>query len=193
MALTPSTMIELGAPAPDFTLPDAVSGRDFTRDEIAASSSSGGLLVMFICVHCPYVKHVAVELSRIGAEYAGRIGIVAISSNDIVEFPQDAPAEMKKQADLLGFRFPYLFDETQQVARAYHAACTPDFFLYDRSLHLAYRGQLDDSRPRRSGGGNDIPLSGKDLRAAMDAVIVGKVPSTEQRTSLGCNIKWKSR
>jgi len=148
---------------------------------------------MFICVHCPYVKHVEAELARIGADYAGKLGIAAISSNDIVEYPQDGPDEMKKQAERLGFRFPYLFDSTQEIARAYEAACTPDFFLFDKDLKLAYRGQLDASRPRRpSGSGNDIPLTGKDLRAAIDAVIAGKRPDPNQQTSLGCNIKWKA-
>jgi hypothetical protein len=152
-----------------------------------------GLLVMFLCVHCPYVKHVEEELARIGVDYDGRIGIAAISSNDVVEYPQDGPEEMKRQAERLGFRFPYLYDETQEVARAYAAACTPDLFLFDGEMKLVYRGQLDDSRPQRpSGGGNDIPVTGKDLRQAMDDVIAGKRPDTKQRFSVGCNIKWKS-
>jgi len=149
-------------------------------------------LVMFICVHCPYVRHVEQELARMGVDYAGKIAIAAISSNDVDAFPEDGPAEMKKQAERLGLRFPYLFDETQEVARTYQAACTPDFFLFDAELKLVYRGQLDDSRPQRpSGGGNDIPVTGKDLRAAMDAVIAGKRPDTNQRSSIGCNIKWR--
>jgi hypothetical protein len=151
-----------------------------------------GLLVMFICVHCPYVKHVERELARIGVDYAGKIAMAAISANDVEGFPEDSPEEMKKQAERLGFRFPYLYDETQEVARAYQAACTPDFYLFDAEMKLVYRGQLDDSRPQRpSGGGNDIPVTGKDLRAAMDAVIAGKRPDTNQRSSIGCNIKWK--
>jgi thiol-disulfide isomerase/thioredoxin len=150
-----------------------------------------GLLVMFLCVHCPYVKHVEEELARIGRDYEGKIGMVAISSNDVEAYPQDSPKEMKKQAERLGFRFPYLYDETQEVARAYDAACTPDFFLFDAEMALVYRGQLDDSRPRRGDAGNDIPVTGKDLRAAMDAVIAGKRPDPNQRFAVGCNIKWK--
>ena len=193
MSQTLSTMVELGTVAPAFELQDTVTGKAFSRDDVAALGCSGGLLVMFICVHCPYVKHVEAELARIGADYAGKLGIAAISSNDIVEYPQDGPDEMKKQAERLGFRFPYLFDSTQEIARAYEVACTPDFFLFDKDLKLAYRGQLDASRPRRpSGSGNDIPLTGKDLRAAIDAVIAGKRPDPNQQTSLGCNIKWKA-
>ncbi len=205
-------MVELGTEAPAFELTDVVSGRALSRDDVFASawddgvpdqinkmtgggtSKSGrhGLLVMFLCVHCPYVKHVERELARIGQDYAGRIAIAAISANDVEAYPKDSPAEMKRQAERLGFKFPYLYDETQEVARAYHAACTPDFFLYDAEMKLVYRGQLDDSRPQRaSGGGNDIPVTGKDLRSAMDAVIEGKRPDTNQRTSLGCNIKWR--
>lgn len=205
-------MVELGSLAPAFELTDVITGRAFGRDDVAAlawddgssdqtnrmtgggTSISGrhGLLVMFICVHCPYVKHVEEELARIGRDYEGRIAIAAISSNDVAAYPQDAPEEMKKQAERLGFRFPYLYDETQETARAYGAACTPDFFLFNAEMQLVYRGQLDDSRPRRpSGGGNDIPVTGKDLRAAMDAVIAGKRPDTNQRSSIGCNIKWR--
>jgi peroxiredoxin len=189
MSKTESSMVELGSDAPAFELVDVMSGRAVGRDDVAASTS--GLLVMFICVHCPYVKHVEQELARIGADYEGKIGMVAISANDVAAFPEDSPAEMKKQAARLGFKFPYLYDKTQEVARAYHAACTPDFFLYDAGLKLVYRGQLDDSRPKRpSGGGNDIPVTGKDLRAALDAVVAGKRPDTNQRSSIGCNIKW---
>ena len=212
MSKTQSSMVELGTEAPAFELVDVVSGRAVGRDDVMAAvwddetsdqtnkmpgggtSKSGrhGLLVMFICVHCPYVKHVEQELARIGQDYAGKIGMVAISANDVESYPEDSPEEMKKQAERLGFRFPYLYDETQEVARSYHAACTPDFYLYDAEMKLVYRGQLDDSRPQRpSGGGNDIPVTGKDLRAAMDAVIAGKRPDTNQRTSIGCNIKWK--
>jgi len=183
-------MVSLGTVAPAFELPDVVSGKAVGRDDVAAGQP--GLLVMFLCVHCPYVKHVEAELARIGSDYAGKIGIVAISSNDTVEYPQDGPDEMKAQAVRLGFRFPYLFDETQEVARAYGAACTPDFFLFDGDLKLVYRGQLDDSRPRRGDYGNDIPVTGKDLRAALDAVIAGKLPTTDQRFGVGCNIKWKA-
>jgi thiol-disulfide isomerase/thioredoxin len=188
MSKTESTMTELGTVAPAFELVDVVSGRAVGRDDVA---DGRGLLVMFICVHCPYVKHVEQELARIGADYEGKIGIAAISANDVAAFPEDSPAEMKAQAERLGFKFPYLYDETQEVARAYRAACTPDFFLYDAEGKLVYRGQLDDSRPQRpSGGGNDVPVTGKDLRAALDAVVAGKRPDTNQRSSIGCNIKW---
>ena len=212
MSKTQSSMVELGSEAPAFELVDVVTGRAMGRDDVVAltwdddvadaankmtgggTSKSGrhGLLVMFICVHCPYVKHVEKVLAQIGEDYAGKIAMVAISANDVAAYPEDSPAEMKKQAERLGFKFPYLYDETQEVARAYDAACTPDFFLYDAEMKLVYRGQLDDSRPQRSsGGGNDIPVTGKDLRAAMDAVIAGKRPDTNQRTSIGCNIKWR--
>ena len=189
MSKTQSTMMELGTEAPAFELVDGVSGRAMGRDDIAEDAR--GLLVMFICVHCPYVKYVEQELARIGEDYCGKIAIAAISSNDVASHPEDSPAEMKAQAERLGFKFPYLYDETQEVARAYHAACTPDFFLYDAEMRLVYRGQLDDSRPRRGDAGNDVPVTGRDLRAAMDAVIAGKQPDTNQRTSLGCNIKWR--
>jgi hypothetical protein len=139
------------------------------------------------------VQYVEQELARIGVDYEDRIGIAAISSNDVVEYPQDGPEQMKSQATRLGFRFPYLFDEEQEVARAYQAACTPDFFLFDGEMKLVYRGQLDDARPQRaSGGGNDLPVTGKDLRKALDEVIAGTTPDTNQRFSIGCNIKWKS-
>jgi len=201
-------MVELGTDAPPFELVDVVTGRAMGRDDVVAlawdddasdqmtgggASKQGrhGLLVMFICVHCPYVKHVEQELARIGVDYAGKIAIAAISSNDVASFPEDGPEEMKAQAERLGFRFPYLYDETQEVAREYHAACTPDFFLFDAEMKVVYRGQLDDSRPRRGDFGNDVPVTGKDLRAAMDAMIAGKRPDTNQRTSLGCNIKWR--
>ncbi len=205
MSKTQSTMVALGNTAPAFELVDVVSGKAVGRDDVFATASEDaradaancsatgchGMLVMFLCVHCPYVKHVEEELARIGKDYEGRIAMVAISSNDVVAYPQDAPEEMKKQAERLGFRFPYLYDETQEVARAYDAACTPDFFLFDAGMSLVYRGQLDDSRPRRGDSGNDIPVTGKDLRAAMDAVIAGKRPDTNQRFAVGCNIKWK--
>jgi hypothetical protein len=190
LAKTESTMVNLGTVAPAFELVDIVSGRKVGRDDLFAGGRQG-LLVMFICGHCPYVKHVEQELARIGVDYEGKIGIAAIQSNDIVEYPQDGPEGMREQAQRLGFRFPYLLDETQEVARAYDAACTPDFFLFDAAQRLVYRGQLDDSRPRRGDAGNDVPVTGKDLRAAMDAVIAGTQPETNQRTSLGCNIKWK--
>jgi thiol-disulfide isomerase/thioredoxin len=182
-------MVELGTLAPPFELLDVVSGRAVGRDDVAAGT--GGLLVLFVCVHCPYVKHVEQELARIGVDYEGKIGIAAIQSNDVEEYPQDAPEEMKKQAERLGWRFPYLFDETQEVARSYDAACTPDFFLFDAGMKLVYRGQLDGSRPRRGDSGNDDPVNGVDLRRAIDDVLAGKRPDTNQRTSLGCNIKWR--
>ena len=190
MSKTESSMMELGTTAPAFELVDVVTGRAVGRDDVA--DGARGLLVMFICVHCPYVKHVEQELAHIGKDYEGKIAIAAISSNDVAAHPEDSPEQMKAQALRLSFRFPYLYDETQEVAREYHAACTPDFFLYDSDKKLVYRGQLDDSRPKRpSGGGNDIPVTGKDLRAAMDAVVAGKRPDTNQRSSIGCNIKWR--
>ena len=186
-------MVKLGTIAPPFELRDVISGRGMSRDDIFASSGdeARGLLVMFICVHCPYVKHVEAELARISEDYEGLIAMVAIQSNDTVEYPDDGPAGMAEQAARVGFRFPYLLDESQEVAREYDAACTPDFFLFDARMRLAYRGQLDGSRPRRGDSGNDVPITGQDLRAAMDAVIAGNAPGSEQRTSLGCNIKWK--
>jgi peroxiredoxin len=189
MSKTQSTMVELGTVAPAFELLDVVSGRAVSRDDLAADSA--GLLVMFICVHCPYVKHVEEELARIGVDYDGKIAIAAISSNDVVAYPQDGPEEMKAQATRLGFRFPYLFDETQEVARSYDAACTPDFFLFDKEMTLVYRGQLDSSRPRRGDAGNDLPVNGVDLRKAMDEVLAGVTPSADQTFSIGCNIKWR--
>jgi hypothetical protein len=146
---------------------------------------------MFICVHCPYVQYVEQELARIGRDYEGKLGIAAISSNDTIAYPEDGPEEMKAQALRLDFRFPYLFDESQETARAYNAACTPDLFLFDAGMKLVYRGQLDDSRPRRRDLGNDIPVTGKDLRLAIDDVLAGRQPDTNQRFSIGCNIKWR--
>ena len=197
MARMESTMVELGTVAPAFELLDVVSGRAMGRDDVFAlageEGAGRGLLVMFVCVHCPFVKHVEEQLARLGEDYEGRMAMVAISANDAVAYPEDGPAGMKAQAERLGWRFPYLYDETQEVARAYDAACTPDFFLFDGELKLVYRGQLDGSRPQRaSGGGNDLPVDGADLRRAMDDVLAGRVPSTEQRNSLGCNIKWSS-
>lgn len=211
MSRTQSTMVELGTIAPAFELLDVITGRAMGRDDVFAlawddnssdqanlmpgggTSKQGhhGLLVMFVCVHCPYVKHVEEQLAKIGVDYEGRIAIVAISSNDVVAYPQDGPDEMKRQAERLGWRFPYLFDGTQEVAHSYGAACTPDFFLFDAEAKLVYRGQLDGSRPRRGDSGNDEPVTGVDLRRAMDDVIAGRRPDTNQRTSLGCNIKWR--
>lgn len=184
MALTESTMLELGTPAPDFALPDVVAGNTVRLDDLRDGKP---LLVMFICTHCPYVKHVESGLAALGNDYAGKpIHVVAISSNDANNYPDDSPDGLKQQAQRVGFRFPYLYDESQQVARAYKAACTPDFFLFDKNLTLIYRGQFDGSRP-----GNGVPVTGEDLRAAMDTVIAGKPVSTDQRPSIGCNIKWK--
>jgi len=191
-------MVALGSVAPPFELLDVISGRGMSRDDVFAGAGDGsgsgtakGLLVMFVCVHCPYVKHIEQELARIGVDYEGKIAIAAIQSNDTEQYPEDGPAGMKEQAARLGFRFPYLLDELQEVAREYDAACTPDFFLFDGEMRLVYRGQLDDSRPRRGDAGNDVSVTGKDLRAAMDDVIAGSMPDANQRTSLGCNIKWK--
>ncbi|MDZ4861321.1 MAG: thioredoxin family protein [Candidatus Hydrogenedentes bacterium] len=184
MSLTPSQMIPIDTVAPAFSLPNIVSGRTIS---ISDFSDSKGLLVMFICNHCPYVKHVADEIAKIGQDYADQqLGIVAISANDIETHPGDAPDRMKQEAQSRGYVFPYLYDETQEVAKAYSAACTPDFFLFGADMKLVYRGQLDDSRP-----GNGLPVTGKDLRGAIDAVLAGKKPATPQRPSVGCNIKWK--
>ena len=185
MARTESTMLALGTPAPNFELTDVVTGNllrlDFCRN-------MQGVLVMFICTHCPYVKHIETELARLGVDYAGKpIAILAISSNDAVTHPDDGPDGLKQQAITMGFRFPYLYDESQEVAKAYNAACTPDFFLFDADLRLVYRGQFDSSRP-----GSGIPVTGKDLRAAMDAVLAGEPVPADQHASLGCNIKWKA-
>jgi len=184
MVKTLSTMLDLGTPAPDFSLKDVVSGRTITLDTFAGEKA---LLVMFICRHCPFVKHVERELARLGTDYRGRgLGIVAISSNDAANYPDDAPPQLAAMAETLGFTFPFCFDETQEVAKSYTAACTPDFFLFDEDRTLAYRGQLDDSRPE-----SGIPVTGRDLRAAIDAVLEGKAAAAEQRPSIGCNIKWK--
>ena len=183
MARTPSTMLELGTTAPRFELPDT-DGNLVSMDDFARAPA---LLVMFICNHCPFVKHVRSELAAIGREYGGRgAGIVAISSNDPVAYPEDAPEQMRIEKQDAGYTFAYLFDATQEVAAAYRAACTPDFFLFDADRQLVYRGQLDDSRP-----GNGVPVTGRDLRAALDAVLAGRPVAQEQRPSLGCNIKWR--
>ena len=184
MALTESTMLELGTIAPDFALADVVTGKTVRRDDLRGSKA---LLVMFICTHCPYVKHVEKGLAALGKDYEGKsLSIVAISSNDVTTHPDDSPTGMKQQARTHGFAFPYLYDETQAVAHAYKAACTPDFFLFDADLRLVYRGQFDRSRP-----GNGIAVTGEDLRAAIDAALAGLPPLKDQRPSIGCNIKWK--
>jgi peroxiredoxin len=186
MARTESTMVELGTKAPHFELPDVVSGRTVNLHDF---DDKKALLVMFICRHCPYVKHVQQELAQIGKDYQAKsLGIVAICSNDADAYPEDRPESLREQALEVGFNFPYLYDESQDVARAYQAACTPDFYLFDQSRHLVYRGQLDDSRP-----GNGIPVTGRDLRAAIDAVLNGQPVSAAQKPSVGCSIKWREK
>lgn len=184
MAAVPSTMLALGTPAPDFTLPDT----DGRRVALSGFRAAPALLVMFICPHCPYVKHVRVELGRIGRDYQLRgVAIVGINSNDVEAFPDDGVEGMRAEAREAGYPFPYLVDEGQEVAKAYRAACTPDLFLFDRARRLVYRGQLDDSRP-----GSAVPVTGRDLRAALDAVLAGRTVPAEQKPSLGCNVKWKA-
>ena len=184
MALTPSTMLELKTQAPDFRLPDVVTGKTISLSTFAGKKA---LLVMFICRHCPYVQHVKGELARIGKDYSGKgIGIVAISSNDPAGYPEDSPEKLREMALEEGFNFPLLFDETQRVAKAYTAVCTPDPFLFDASLKLVYRGQMDEGRP----GGK--PSDGKELRAAMDAVLAGRPVNPDQKPSTGCSIKFRS-
>ncbi len=185
MAAVPSNMLPLGTEAPGFKLYDTVSGEFKSFEDVKGPK---GTVVMFICNHCPYVKHVNEELVRVAGDYMPKgIGFVAISSNDITRYPDDAPGKMKETAEKLGYPFPYLYDETQETARAYQAACTPDFFVFDAGNKLVYRGQLDDSRP-----GNDIPVTGKDLRRALDLLLEGKsIPEEEQKPSIGCSIKWK--
>ena len=184
MALTPSTMLPLGTAAPDFQLPDVVSNQTISLSTFAGKKA---LLVMFICRHCPYVVHVREELARVGRDYAGKgLGIVAISANDAATYPDDAPDQLKAMATDLGFTFPFCYDESQETAKAYTAACTPDFFLFNATRTLVYRGQLDDSRP-----GNGKPMTGHDLRAAIDAELAGTPVNPKQMPSVGCNIKWK--
>ena len=183
MARTPSNMLPLGTSAPDFSLTDSVTEQERSLQEIKGEK---GTVVMFICNHCPFVIHVNPEISKMAKEYQSKgIHFVAISSNDIVNYPQDAPHLMKQKAHEEDYTFPYLYDETQEVAKAYDAACTPDFYLFDADLKLAYRGQLDDSRP-----GNGIPLTGSDLRGAMNALLSGSKIDEDQKPSIGCNIKW---
>ena len=215
MARMESTMVELGTVAPAFELVDVRTGRALGRDDVFAlswddaasdqfnrmpgggASRTGrhGLLVMFVCVHCPYVKHVEEELGRLGRDYFrdgdGPIAMAAIQPNDVAQYPADGMEGMRAQAERCGWTFPYLLDEAQEVARSYGAACTPDFFLFNAEMMLVYRGQLDGSRPRRGDAGNDVPVTGEDLRQAMDAVIAGRRPDPNQRGSLGCSIKWR--
>jgi len=179
-----SVMLPLGTPAPPFELRDVVSAKTYSLDSFADKAA---LLVMFICRHCPYVVHVQDELARIGNDYRDTaLGMIAISSNDPIGYPDDAPPKLQEMAERLGFTFPFCFDESQDVAKAYRAACTPDFYLFDAARRLVYRGQLDESRP-----GNPKPVTGHDLRAAIDAVLAGKPVDRNQRPSIGCSIKWK--
>ena len=183
MVRTASTMLPLGTEAPEFTLPECTGG------DISLSDYSGAkaLLVIFMCNHCPYVKHVAEQLKQLADDYVDRgVAVIGISSNDADKYPDDAPDAMAKEKQARGYAFPYLFDADQSVAMAYHAACTPDFFLFDGNQKLVYRGQLDSSRPK-----TEIPVTGEDLRVALDAVLEGQSPNEKQTPSLGCNIKWK--
>jgi len=183
MVMTPSTMLPLGTKAPDFSLPDT-EGR---KVSLADFKDAKAMLVMFICNHCPYVKHVRSGLAALTKEYGAKgVGIVGISSNDVENYPDDGPEQMKREKAGAGYTFPYLYDESQQTAKAYRAACTPDFFVFDADRKLVYRGQMDDSRPE-----NGQPVTGKDLRAALDAALAGKPPLETQKASIGCNIKWK--
>ena len=183
MSLTPSTMAPLGMPTPDFRLPDTdgkiVSLLDFADSPV--------LLVAFLCNHCPYVKHVREAFARLAREYQAKgVAVVGINSNDAMAYPDDGPEKMKEEKQAVGYTFPYLYDATQDVAKAYRAACTPDFFVFGKDRRLAYRGQMDASRP-----GNDKPNDGADLRAVLDAILAGKAPSSQQMPSSGCNIKWR--
>lgn len=185
MAQTPSTMLPLGTLAPDFDLPEPVTGKIVT---LADFRDDPALLVMFVCNHCPFVKHIRAELARFAREYQTKgLATVAISANDVANFPDDSPAKMAEEARTFDYSFPYLYDESQRTAKAYRAACTPDFFLFDADRKLVYRGQFDGSRP-----GNAVPVTGADLRAAVDALLAGQPISPEQRPSIGCNIKWKA-
>jgi len=184
MALTPSAMIPLGTTAPDFTLTDTISNQLVHLAEIKSNIAT---VIMFICNHCPYVKHIQVALVELANQYIPKgITFVAISANDPIDYPEDAPEKMRDNALQLKFPFPYLFDETQQTAKAYQAVCTPDFYIFDKDLTCAYRGQFDDSRP-----GNQITVTGKDLRQALDQLLAGQPVNTNQKPSIGCNIKWR--
>ncbi len=184
MVKTASTMLPLGTAAPEFQLPDVVSGETISLSTFADSKA---LLLMFICQHCPFVKHVQSELAKIGHDYSQKsLGIVAISANDVANYPDDSPEKLKEMAHKLNFNFPVCYDESQEVSKSYTAACTPDFFLFDADGKLAYRGQLDDSRPS-----NDVPVTGKHLRQAIDAILQDRKIDFEQKPSIGCNIKWK--
>ena len=183
MALTPSTMVAIGARAPDFTLPDA-RGNPVALAEFAGAPAT---VVVFLCNHCPYVKHLKPALAEFAHEYATReVAVIGINPNDAETHPEDGREAMIRDVAEFGYAFPYLIDATQEVAKAYRAACTPDFFVFDAGLRLVYRGRFDDSRP-----GNDVPVTGRDLRAAVDTVLAGQTPAGEQKPSLGCNVKWK--
>ncbi|ROL58033.1 thioredoxin family protein [Bacteroidetes/Chlorobi group bacterium ChocPot_Mid] len=184
MAETASKMIALGTKAPDFTLPDTVSGKELSLNELKSEIAT---VVMFICNHCPYVIHINKVLVDVANRYIKKgISFIAVSSNDVANYPEDSPSRMKEQAIRLAYPFPYLYDETQSVARAYDAACTPDFFVFDKEMKLVYRGQFDDARP-----GNGIPVTGQDLSSALDAILKGEIVFAQQKPSMGCNIKWK--
>ncbi|WP_218814075.1 thioredoxin family protein [Rickettsiella endosymbiont of Dermanyssus gallinae] len=185
MALTPSNMLALGTKAPDFELLDTKSGKVCRLTELKSEKAT---VIMFICNHCPYVKHIQTELIQLAKDYQTKgISFIAISSNDAESYPEDAPKEMAKLAKQLGYPFPYLYDEIQSTAKSYQAACTPDFFVFDNALRCVYRGQLDDSTP-----GNKIPVTGKTLRSALDNILIDAPVATEQKPSIGCNIKWKN-
>lgn len=185
MARTLSKMIPLGTLAPDFTLPDTVSGKTVSLQELKSDKAT---VIMFICNHCPFVKHVDEQLVALARDYQSKgVSFIAISSNDVDNYPQDSPELMTEEAAKVGYTFPYLYDESQEVAKAYDAACTPDFYAFDKDLKCAYRGQLDSSRP-----GNGLPVTGTDLRAALDEILEGQDVSAPQIPSVGCGIKWKS-
>ena len=183
MVLTPSTMLALGTTAPDFALPNVVSGNTIS---LASFANRKALLVIFMCCHCPFVKHIQQQLATLGKDYQNEsLAIVAISANDAEKYPDDSPASLKAMAQELGFNFPVCYDSTQEVAKAYTAACTPDFFLFNQARELVYRGQLDDSRPS-----NNLPVTGEDLRDAISKVLADQPINPEQKPSIGCNIKW---
>ncbi len=185
MAAITSTMVDLGTTAPPFSLPDTVTGKIVT---LAGHKSDKATVVMFICNHCPFVKLVQTQLVQLANDYQPKgVSFIAINANDVKNYPEDGPEKMKEVAGRLGYPFPYLYDETQAVAKAYKAACTPDYYIFDRDLRCVYRGQLDDSRP-----GNNTPVTGRDIRKALDAILGGRLPDPEQKPSMGCNIKWKS-
>lgn len=185
MALTFSNMLPLGTIAPDFKLPDAMSGKLLSLQQLKSDKAT---VIMFICNHCPFVQHIQTQLSQVAKEYQKKgCAFIAISANEIENYPEDAPSEMKKVAEMQHYTFPYLYDETQMVAKAYHAACTPDFYIFDKNLHCVYRGQFDDSRP-----GSKIPVTGASLTHALDNLLAGKPIDENQKPSVGCNIKWKN-